>query len=193
LSAQRDQEEPAEWKNIQNEEAAMPYWEELNFEAHLMTKDVATKYEEWVRAGIERLVVHYEAFETSEELSNFLGMLRTHFGSKEGSVGIEIGLAANFQTSADLILPHVLEADFVHLMAVGNLGLQGEVFDEGIFDKIEKIKYLHPDTILSVDGGVTANNIKRLADAGVSRVCVGSAIFAATDPAYALEELQSVL
>lgn len=178
-----------EWEKIQNEEAGLPAWEDLNFEAHLMVKDPASIYEEWIRAGVERLIIQFESFDTAEARSEFLLKLRKHFSASESFVGLEIGLAVGFDTPADAVLPHVLECDFIELMSIQEIGKQGGEFREEIFDKIEKIKFVHPDTIIAVDGGVNLENAEKLGDAGVERLVVGSAIFAAESPLDALEDV----
>lgn len=187
-----------DFEKIKHEEGGLPYWEDVNFEAHLMLADPVLAYEDWIRAGVERIIVHIESFgevmnpENSEKVSTFLNNFKKDFGG-ETVARVEIGLAANFDTLSEYILPHVLECDFIQLMAIPVLGKQGETFQEGIFDKVEKIKSIHPDTILAVDGGVGMENAERLVAAGVERLVVGSAIFSADDPIYALEELISVV
>ncbi len=177
------------WDKIKNEEVAFPYWEEFNFEAHLMVKDVEAVYEDWIRAGAERLIVHYEAFESDESLTDFLLKFHEHFSGENSHLKIEIGLAVNFETEISKILPHVIESDFIHLMSISNLGEQGGEFREEIFDKIKELRSAYPETIVSVDGGVNMENVERLVEAGVERLVVGSAIFSAPIPQDALEDL----
>jgi ribulose-phosphate 3-epimerase len=181
--------ENVEFDRLRKEESGFPFWEDLHFEAHLMVKDVEGKYEEWVRAGIERLIVHIESFDTSEELSEFLLKLQKHFSLRDSDFGIEVGLGVNLSTPISEVLHHVLECDFVHFMSVKDDGMQGEVFEEEIFDKIKELRSEYPEVILAVDGGVSLMNAKRLLEAGVERLVVGSAIYAADNPDDALEEL----
>ena len=181
-----------EWQNILNEEEGLPCWEELNFEVHLMIKDPLAIVDDWTRAGAERLTVHLEAFESDEELSLALNDLRNRF-SMTSFVNTEVGLAVNFDTPIESVLPHVEEADFVHLMSIAEIGAQGHGFEEGIFERIAAIRDEYPDTIISVDGGVGPVNVERLIDAGVNRLIVGSAIYAAPEPLDALDELLEIV
>jgi ribulose-phosphate 3-epimerase len=42
---------------------------------------------------------------------------------------------------------------------------------------------------IEVDGGVGANNIRQLADAGADILVAGNSVFGAADPAKAIEDL----
>jgi len=177
-----------EFNQIKSEERGLPYWEDLSFEAHLMVKNPEAVYEEWIRAGVERLIIHIESFETSEKLSEFLLKLQKHFSLKDSDFGLEVGLAVTFQTPIASILPHVSECNFVHLLSVGAIGGQGYKFEEGIFDKIKELRVPHPEVTIAIDGGVSLENIERLVEAGANRLIVGSAIYAAESPVDALED-----
>jgi ribulose-phosphate 3-epimerase len=166
--------------------------EDLNFEAHLMVKDPEVVYEDWIRAGAERLIFQYESFPDDESLTNFLLKVAEHFGGDNAHLKVEIGLALNLDTSIEKILPHVLECDFVQLMSIRQIGSQGQEFQEEIFDKIRALRSEYPETIVSVDGGVSADNAVRLIEAGADRLCIGSAIFAAEDPLEAIDVLLDI-
>lgn len=180
--------ESTEFESLKKEESGLPYWQDLNFEAHLMVNDPESRYEDWVRAGAERIIVHRESFQTRETASEFLEKLQKYFGFRDTDFGIEVGLAANMETGVEDILPHVLETDYLHLMSINDIGRQGESFNEEIFEKIKKIRQEFPEVIISVDGGVNLENAERLMEAGVERLVVGSAIFSDEDPVGALEE-----
>src|SRR4051812_35292509 len=48
---------------IIEEVEGFPFWEDVSFEAHLMIKDPQDQAEDWITAGAERVLVHFEAFE----------------------------------------------------------------------------------------------------------------------------------
>lgn len=181
-----------EWERVQKEEEGLPGWEESNFEVHLMIKDPLSVVDDWVRAGAERVVVHFEAFEDPTELDLALRELRNKF-TISSFLSTEVGLAVNLDTPIESIFPHVLEVDYIHLMSIDHDGEQGVKFEEGIFEKIAALRDEFPDTIISIDGGVSAENAERLLDAGVNRLIVGSAIYAASDPQDALDELLEIV
>lgn len=178
-----------EWQRILHEEQGFPYWEEMNFEAHLMVADPEAIYGDWIRAGAERVIVHYEAFRDDAAVSSFLTGVAEHFAGDNGHLKVEVGLALDLDTPIAKILDHVLESDFIHLMSIPRIGSQGESFDEAVFDKIRELRSSYPETIIAVDGGVSLENARALVEAGVERLCVGSAIWQAEDPLEALEDL----
>ena len=171
---------------ITEEAEGFPFWEDVSFEAHLMVKNVEEIAEDWIKAGAERLIVHMEAFESHEELSHFLSLIKNRFSSSASYLGIEAGLAVNLNTDLEELFPHVLEADFIQLMSIPQIGSQGTTFEERIFDRIRTLKEKFPETIIAVDGGVSLENKDALLEGGVDRLVVGSAIFQAEDPEEAL-------
>lgn len=177
---------------IAEEAEAFPYWEDVGFEAHLMVNAPEEIIEDWIKAGAERLIVHKEVFE-DEELSRFLSQYKNRFDVGNSYLGVEIGLAVNMETTIESILPHVLEADFIHLMSIDSIGVQGNTFNDKIFEKIRDLKSVYPDTILSVDGGVGLETVEALKEAGVDRIVVGSHIFNAEDPESELMEFLSIV
>jgi len=177
-----------EWHKITHEESGFPYWEEMNFEAHLMVKDPEAVYQDWVRAGAERIIVQYEAFNNDKECSSFLLKFAEHFARQE-HLKVELGLAVNLDTPVQSILDHVLECDFIQLMAIPKLGAQGQPFSEDILNKISELRSSYPETIISIDGGVNLENAERLIEAGAERLVVGSYIWKAERPLEALEDL----
>jgi len=176
----------ATFLRITEEAEGFPFWEDVSFEAHLMVKDVEEIAEDWIKAGAERLIVHIEAFESHDELSQFLSVLKNRFSAASSYLGVEAGLAINLDTDIENIYEHVLEADFIHLMSIPKIGDQGVGLDERIFERIKVLKQKFPETIISVDGGVTLENKDELIEAGADRLVVGSAIFHAEDPESAL-------
>jgi ribulose-phosphate 3-epimerase len=177
---------------IVNEVEGFPFWEEISFEAHLMVNNPAELIEDWILAGAERIIIHFESFEDDSEVSRVLAILKNRFDKNSSHLGIEVGLGVNMETSMDKIYPHVLEADFIHLMSIKNIGVQGNPFNEQIFDRIRDLKEKYPETIVSVDGGVNLENAPHLIEAGANRLVVGSAIYSAPEPEEALFDLQEL-
>jgi ribulose-phosphate 3-epimerase len=175
---------------ITEEAEGFPYWEDMRFEVHCMVKEPGEIVEDWIKAGAERIIVHLEVFET-DELSRFLSLLKNRFDGKNSYLGVEVGLAVNLDTPIEALLPHVLEADFIHMMSIKEIGLQGNPFDQEIFERIKALRSVYPETIISVDGGVTADHLDELNEAGVDRMVIGSAIFGQEDPEVALSDILS--
>jgi ribulose-phosphate 3-epimerase len=171
---------------ITEEIEGFPYWEDVSFEAHLMVSKPEAIVEDWIKAGAERIIVHLEVFDDEHELSRFLSLLKNRFASGAAFLGVEIGLAVNMETAMEKLLPHVLEADFIHMMSIDKIGKQGATLDPKIFERIKALKEVYPETIISIDGGVNLENIESVREAGVERIIIGSAIFGKEDPEEAL-------
>jgi ribulose-phosphate 3-epimerase len=178
----------SEFEKIKNEEDGFPFWENVNFEAHIMAKDPDALIEDWIRVGAERIIVHVEGFRTEEKLLKTLREFRNRFDISNSYVGTEIGLAVNLKTPIESILPYVTESDFIHLMSIREIGEQHHPFENEIYPKIGELKEAFPDTIISVDGGITLPIAEELIKMKVDRLVVGSAIFNDEDPEEALED-----
>ena len=143
----------------------LPYSDSCDFEFDLMIKKPEDSINDWTTEGAKRVIIHIESTSNMSEIISRL----------KGKV--EIGLAFNIETPFGLYAEFLSQVDFVQLMGIEKIGFQGEPFTEKVFEKIKDLKERKPDVIISVDGGVNFENAKRLAEAGVSRVAVGSAIF----------------
>ncbi len=185
--------EQTEFLKIVDEVEGFPFWEETSFEAHLMVRNPEDMFEDWIRAGAERIIVQFEAFKDGAELSEALSNFKKRFGSATTFVGVEIGISIDMDTPLEEIYPHVLEADFIHFMSIDSIGKQGNAFDSKIFNRIKEFKLKFPTTTISVDGGVNLNNVEELKETGVNRLIVGSAIFGAENPEESLEEFLEVI
>ena len=62
-------------------------------------------------------------------------------------------------------------------MGIREIGKQGEPYDPAVEDLIRSVKAMNPKLPISVDGGVSAQVIPALVEAGVSQLTVGSALF----------------
>ena len=104
----------------------------------------------------------------------------------------KIGVGVLLQTPLEEVEPYLPFVDFVLFMTIARIGVQGIPFDERGVARIAEFRSIHPEVALAVDGGVSKDNIAKLARAGAARFGVGSAISKSTYPsdAYAcLREL----
>lgn len=178
---------------ITEEAEGFPYWEDMGFEAHLMVDRPEEIVEDWIKAGAERIIIHMEVFDNSDDLSRFLALLKNRFDPKNSYLGIEVGLAVNLETPIEKLLPHVLEADFIQLMSIKEIGAQGHGFEREIFEKIRTLREVYPETIISLDGGIQGEVLEELKEVGVDRFVVGSAIFGQEHPEEALLDLLNIV
>ncbi|MSR70876.1 hypothetical protein EXS62_02445 [Candidatus Kaiserbacteria bacterium] len=170
---------------IIKQEHGLPHWEEVDFEFDLMINDPAVEVKHYAHAGASRLVLHAASPGVAAAL-NSLSEMREEGGEYTIKAGVALAAHAG---------PHDLEGleqpDFVQVMGIEHEGRQGEPFDP---DKralflIERLRRMYPTMPIQVDGGVRAENIKMLVDAGATRIIAGSAILKADDPQAAYQEL----
>lgn len=108
------------------------------------------------------------------------------------AAGIKAGLALLQDTSAASV--DGLLGSFDHVMIFsGNLGRHGgSKVDFDLLSKVREIRERYPDIEIAWDGGVNADNIKRLALGGVEVFGVGGFIHNAPDPKAAYEQLSKL-
>ena len=147
--------------------------------AHLMAEYPETFVDDW-RDLVDRLVVHYEATSDFDKIID--------------SVGPHVGLAValELRTPVEKIYEYLDKIKTVQLMSIEKVGFSGEKFDERVFDKIKTLKANWPDVKIIVDGGVNLENGKRLAEAGVNGLIVGSQIWGAPDIKEAIKNFQTL-
>lgn len=154
----------------------------FTLEVDLMVKNPSAAAIDWVRAGADMLVFHIETI----DLTTFISIgeqLRT----------VSLGISLHGDTPIESILPYLEYADYVQLMGIEVIGLQGQPFSEKTFEKISFIKSHYPQLPISVDGSVNEVTIKRLVDAGADRLIVGSAIVKKENPHDAYVQLCSLI
>ena len=150
-------------------------------DVHLMIEPVDRIIPDFAKAGADIITFHPEA---SNHIDRSLSMVR--------DLGCKSGLVFNPATSLDY-LDHVMDKiDMVLLMSV-NPGFGGQKFIPETLNKLrlarKKIDAYTEKTgkeiWLEVDGGVNADNITEIAQAGADTFVAGSAVFGAsndTDP-----------
>ncbi|MUH73081.1 ribulose-phosphate 3-epimerase [Psychrosphaera haliotis] len=142
---------------------------EAPIDVHLMVEPVDDMIEQFAKAGADMITFHPEA---SKHLHRSLSIIQDH--------GCKVGLALNPGTPIE-VLDAVLDMlDMVLVMSV-NPGFGGQSFIPATLDKItrlrEKLDATGRNIRISVDGGVNADNVREVADAGADTFVMGSAIF----------------
>lgn len=139
------------------------------FDTHAMIEEPIRYIDEFKKAGVDRLTVHYEA---CKDLDKTLERIRKS--------GIEVGITYKPGTDTKLILPYLNKVDLVLVMSV-EPGFGGQSFMEDSLDKIRELRsYIDQnnlDCIIEVDGGIKTTNVDKVIDAGVDLIVSGSDIF----------------
>jgi len=152
----------------------------FHWEAHLMLKE-PKEFLDYQICGFKTLLVHYEAFESLDNLQTALESIR--------SLGMKCGVVINPTTKVEVLKEFVGLADQFLIMSV-NPGFQGQAFLEETFSRVKELRMLLPNAIIEVDGGVSLSNIRELSHAGADLLVVGSALLKAPNILEAYQQLQ---
>ncbi len=170
-----------EFEKIKSEEIGLPFWEDLDYEIHLMTRTPEDEVEDWVKAGAMRIFLHLESAQDS-----FLNIL------EEWGKVVDIGLAIKMETPVTSLTAYFEKVQSIQLMAINRIGFQGEKFDEKIFEKVKELRKLGFNHRISIDGGVDLENAKIFKGLGVDAVVIGSEIWGNDNPQYAMMDFKSL-
>ncbi len=148
---------------------AMRAKSDLFFDCHLMINDPGRYIEDFVDAGADLICVHAESTNHLERVCAQI----TEAGAKPA-------VALNPHTPLESIKYLIPQLYMVLIMSV-NPGFGGQKFIPFCLDKVKELKQMitdaGSDTLIQIDGGVTADNAKELTDAGVDVLVSGSAFF----------------
>lgn len=142
------------------------------FDAHLMIAPCDPYIEAFAEAGCDIITVHAEA---GPHLHRSLQLIR--------AAGKKAGVSLNPATP-ECVLDYILDdIDLILVMSV-NPGFGGQSFIPQSLEKIRRIKTMigKRPIDLEVDGGITADNVGRVAEAGANVYVAGSAIYKGGDP-----------
>lgn len=110
--------------------------------------------------------------------------------------GAKAGLVFNPAEPLDVLDWVIDDIDLILIMSV-NPGFGGQGFIDSALRKIEaarkRIEASGKDIRLEVDGGIKADNIRRVADAGADTFVAGSAIFGQSDYSQVIERMRAAL
>ncbi|OIO50873.1 MAG: hypothetical protein AUJ43_00420 [Parcubacteria group bacterium CG1_02_44_31] len=179
---------PADLKTLQ----ANP---KLHIAAHLMVKHPERFMQQWIRAGVRRIMVQWEGIRTTGLGFLFSGLQKRKIiramqeTCKENWV--EFGVFIARQTPAHAIQDILPFVDVVGILNV-QIGKSGDAFDPRDLEKVQafraRVNGLHYK--IQWDGGVNMDTIMTLQQAGVDIAASTSFVFGASNPAQALEFLR---
>lgn len=141
----------------------------LPLEAHLMISNPDVFVDEFVQAGTDSFLVHWEG---NNDLSRTVQCIK--------ALGKTVGVAVNPATSAAVLEEIIQDLDQVLVMTV-NPGFGHQHFLHTTLPKIararELIDRIKPNCSLEVDGGIDATTAPLAVAAGADVLVAGSAIF----------------
>ena len=153
---------------------------EKGFDVHLMINPAQPHLSDYAEAGADIITVHVEA---DADLDRSLLMIR--------GLGKKAGVSLNPSTP-ETAIEHVIDkVDLILVMTV-NPGFSGQSFIASQVEKIRCIKAMIGDRPIEieVDGGINADNVKMVTEAGANVVVAGNAVFNGDDYAAAIGALR---
>lgn len=155
---------------------------DISLDVHLMIESPKQYISEFVKAGSDWITVHVEA---CKDVKQVLSRIRS-FGKKAG-ISLRPG------TSLSSIEPFLNDVDLVLVMSV-EPGFGGQSFLPESVNRIQTMKRLigSRPVEISVDGGIKLSNAKRVIEAGVDILVVGSGIFLTDDPVISMKKFKSI-
>jgi len=141
----------------------------LTFDTHLMISEPSKYIEDFVSAGADIITVHWEADNHIDRTINYIK-----------SFNVKAGVSLNPATPVD-VLKHILpQLDLVLIMSV-NPGFGGQKYIKYCSEKIRAVKEMSETCgnklLIQVDGGITKENIREVADCGANVIVAGSSVF----------------
>lgn len=154
---------------------------EYMVEMDLMIEEPERVLHEYVAVDVRRIVVHLESV---HDLAPILALRKEH--------DFKLGFSINNDTPLSVLTDVIDSADYVQLMGIAHIGVQGQPFDERVLERIVELRKLYPTLLISIDGSVNADTVGRLAHAGADRCVSGSAILKQANPEEAFDSLVSL-
>lgn len=157
----------------------------LPFDVHLMIENPDQYLEDFMTDNTKIITVHAEA---CAHLHRTVQHIK--------SLGVRAGVSINPATPVSALDAIIEDVDLVLIMSV-NPGFGGQKFIPSSLKKIEELKELkekrNPKLEIEIDGGITAENIRAVTDAGVELVVAGSTVFGTPDIEKSVKELLELI
>jgi len=155
---------------------------EKPLDVHLMIDNPDFFLEDFVKAGADHVIVHYEAV---IHLNNTVRRMK--------SLGVKAGVSINPSTPTDVLKEIINDVDQVLVMSV-NPGFGGQKFIDSAYRRLAEVKSLAPkgkEIHIEVDGGVDPENASKLVKAGANVLIAGTSIFKSNDITGAVRKLKA--
>jgi len=144
---------------------------DVHLETHLMISNPHKYLKDFIDAGSDTLIFHYEA---SIDIKRDIDTIK--------DAGILAGIAINPDTKVEEIEAYLNEIDYILVMSV-NPGFGGQGFIDATLEKMRVLSELSEkyNFIIGVDGGVNLTTIDKVYNTGVDITIVGSGLYKADD------------
>jgi ribulose-phosphate 3-epimerase len=168
----------------------------IHIETHLMIAEPEKKLQPWVKVGVRRVIIHWEALRPR-------GIFNLGFNKKIENISkflkenwVDFGVSIIFKTDPKGLEPYIQFFDMIQILAV-EPGFAGQTFNKDALSRISEVKRMirmfKPQIKIEVDGGINKTNIKDCYIQGADIFAAASAIFGAVEPHLALEDLKKAI
>ena len=165
--------------------AKTPDGKAVPIDVHLMVQPVDALAAAFAQAGADLISFHPDA---SGHVHRSVQAIK--------AAGCQAGLVFNPAAPLDVLDWVIEDIDLILIMSV-NPGFGGQSFIDSALRKVEaarkRIQACGKDIRLEVDGGIKADNIRRVADAGADTFVAGSAIFGKPDYRAVIQAMRQAL
>ena len=154
----------------------------LHLETHLMIEKPHNYLTEFIEAGSDTLIFHYEA---STDIERDIATIKDQ--------GILAGIAINPDTDVSKIKDYLDVIDYILVMSV-NPGFGGQGFIEDTLNKMSLLSELSKEHSFTVGvvGGVNLTTIDQVYETGVDITIVGSGLYKADDIPLRFKQLMNL-
>jgi len=158
---------------------------DLHLETHLMIDNPSNYFDDFIKAGSDTLIFHYEA---SNDVMSDLEKIKNK--------NIKCGLAIKPETSHEVLEEFLDILDYILIMSVSP-GFGGQGFIENSLLKMKLTDEMciknncRNKITIGVDGGVNLSTINRVYDTGVDVTVVGSGLYKADNIIDRFKELEN--
>lgn len=149
-------------------------------EAHIMVENPEDIAESWLKAGINRLIIHIE---TAGDPFYFINLCKKYDAS--------LMVAVNPETAVENLVPLLRKIKLVQILGVAP-GRSGQKFQESSLEKIAFLRQKLPGVKIGVDGGVNPAVAKKAKKAGADIIVSASYVLNSDNPVDAFNELEVI-
>lgn len=139
------------------------------FDVHLMIVEPERFVKEFAACGADSITFHLEATEDADEVIDQIHAL-----------GCRAGMAIKPKTPIEAVRKYLEKLDMLLVMTV-EPGFGGQKYIPESTERIRQVRHmaqeLHTKLDIEVDGGITADNVHVVLEAGANVVVAGSAVF----------------
>lgn len=139
------------------------------FDVHLMINEPARYIADFVKAGADIITVHVES---CSDVAETLKTIK--------DAGVKPAITLNPDTPVSAVIPYLNQVDMVLVMSV-NPGFGGQKFIPETLSKVKELRrYINEHELnvdIEIDGGINAENLATVLEAGANIIVAGSAVF----------------